>query len=152
MTRRRRTLIFIHALLAVVIAAALGYYTVRTDENDERYAWRMFSANRMVSCGTGELLPAVYKGQSRRPPTFSRGPQFLIGEQKRPAQLGRLFHMAWINLTKRGRESVIEAMAVELCKSNPGKPVYVLYDCAHVDGRVTIGSAGGFDVCRTGKL
>lgn len=143
----------IHVLFAIQIALPISYYTLRSDENDERYAWRMFSTNRMVSCGTGRLFEPVYGAvKARRPARYQRGPLFLIGEARRPAQLGRLFHTAWINLTRRGRESVIEAMAVELCKSNPDDPVYVEYDCAHVDGSVVTGSAGGFDICRTGKL
>jgi len=144
MTRRQYTLVLIHVFLAIQIALPIAYYAVRADKNDERFAWRMFSTTRMVSCGTGNLR--------KWPPRFQHKPRFMVGEQRRPAQLQRLFHTAWINLTARGRETVIEAMALELCKSNPGEPVYVQYDCAHLDGRVTTESSGGFDICRTGKL
>lgn len=153
MTRRQRTLVLIHVFLAIVIAMAVSYYAFRSDKNDERYAWRMFSKNRMVSCGAGQLFPPrLDPPASRRPAQYQRAPLFLIGEQRRPAQLGRLFHTAWINLTKRGRESIIEAVAVELCKSNPDEPVYVKFDCAHVDGEIVTGSTGGFDICGTGRL
>jgi hypothetical protein len=65
MTRRQRILVIIHVFLAIQIALPIGYYALRADRNDERYAWRMFSTNRMVSCGTGQLYPPSYDPGAR---------------------------------------------------------------------------------------
>jgi hypothetical protein len=133
---KRWPLIIIHAFLAVQIALPLHYYAGRADKNDERFAWRMFSPVRMIRCGHGPDL--------RSPPEFR--------VDGRPIAPGQIFHEAWLTIAGRGRADVIEAMALELCRRNPGKAVGVRYSCRQLDGEVRVMSSGGFDVCRTGAL
>lgn len=101
---------FIAAWLVVQLALPLLYYTARHDPHDERFAWRMFSPMHMVQC-----VPA-----------------FTVDD--RPVVLGRRFHQAWINIAKRGRFSVVEAMAERLCDDNPDKRVGLTLTCTRVGG------------------
>ncbi|HEU5055336.1 MAG TPA: hypothetical protein VFU21_02370 [Kofleriaceae bacterium] len=124
----RRALIFVHVFLAVQIALPLTYYHARRDKYDERFAWRMFSAERMAICT----------------------PAFRVDGT--PVRLFSHFHEAWINIARRGRRDVLEAMARRLCSKNPGKPVTLELTCKRVDGKVETPSAGVWDLCEKGRL
>lgn len=124
----RRALVFIHLYLAVQIALPLTYYYARRDKYDERFAWRMFSAERMAVCA----------------------PSFQVGG--RPVRLGSEFHEAWINIARRGRRDVVEAMAARLCSENPGQPVTLEMTCKTVAKKVETPSAGVWDLCQQGHL
>ncbi|MEM9492081.1 MAG: hypothetical protein AAGC55_23240 [Myxococcota bacterium] len=129
MPGKGRIFIAIHLFLAVQLAVPLSYYTCRSDENDERFAWRMFSSIRMKRCQ----------------------PIFRLGDERTPVRLGSTFHEAWITLARRGRQQVIVAMAEELCKRHPDQPVRVEVQCMGVDGnRETLG--GKWDMCELGLL
>jgi hypothetical protein len=120
---------FIAAFLAVQLLVPLTYYTVRRDPHDERFAWRMFSPMRMVQCD----------------------PRFVVDDQ--PFALGSRFHEAWIELAKRGRYVVIEAMAAELCRepgARAGRSVRVSLTCRGLDGADEF--RGGHDLCRIPEL
>jgi hypothetical protein len=117
---------FIAAFLLVQVLAPLHYYTVRRDRNDERFAWRMFSPTRMLSCE----------------------PTFLVDGQ--PAQLYATFHEAWIEIAKRGRFAVLEAMGARLCEQHAGKEVRLDLKCRGVDG--TLETWGGSDLCKFPEL
>lgn len=80
------------AFLAVQLLLPLHYYACRRDRHDERFAWRMFSPMRLTQCT----------------PQFTRN-----GDR---VDLGRRYHEAWITVAKRGRMSVLGAMARELCQ------------------------------------
>jgi hypothetical protein len=134
--RRAWILGFIHIYLLVQVAVPLHYYAARADKNDERFAWRMFSSVRLLRCGSG--------------PRLARPPEFRVGG--RPVDLYGEFHEAWVEISRRGRIHVIEAMARELCARNPGEPVTVSFSCTSVDGKGKLMSAGHFDVCLTGTL
>ena len=41
---------FIAVFVAVQLALPLHYYLLRDDHHDERFAWRMFSSTRMLTC------------------------------------------------------------------------------------------------------
>lgn len=124
----KRTLVFIHLFLAVQIALPLYYYQGRRDRNDERFAWRMFSPTRMLTCQ----------------------PRFFVGQPKRPVNPYGVFHEAWVNLARRGRLVVVEQMAARLCRENPGEPVYVDLQCRGVGDERQ--SHGGWDMCAIGSL
>ena len=94
-SHERRALIFIHVFLALQLLLPLSYYTVRSDHNDERFAWRMFSSIRMTTCQV----------------EFRTGP-----DQSPVRNLHGIFHEAWLGLARRGRQSVINAMAQHLCQ------------------------------------
>jgi hypothetical protein len=117
---------FIAVFLAVQVLAPLQYYACRRDRNDERFAWRMFSPTRMLSCD----------------------PSFLVDNQ--PAQLYATFHEAWIEIARRGRFAVLEAMGARLCKEHPGSEVRLDLKCRAVDGKVE--TWGGSDLCKFPEL
>lgn len=112
---------FIAGFLAVQLALPLTYYLARRDEHDERFAWRMFSSIRMVSCQV----------------------DVRVGDA--PVELNRQFHDAWIALAQRGRRNVIEAMGARLCKQHPGQPVTARLTCQPLRGAAY--AIGGFDLC-----
>ena len=95
--------------VAVQLLWPLEYYVGRRDPHDERFAWRMFSPMRMTTCA----------------PVFD-----VAGE---PVRLDSEFHEAWIELAKRGRFVVIEAMAQHLCAQHPDASVDVTLTCKYVD-------------------
>lgn len=100
---------FIAAFLALQLLLPLGYYVVRDDPHDERFAWRMFSPMRMARCRSA----------------------FTVDGQ--PVQLGSRFHEAWIEMASRGRFVVLEGMAEKLCKDHPGSKVGLALECAYLD-------------------
>lgn len=104
----------------------LTYYTSRRDPHDERFAWRMFSPMRMAQC-TPEM-----KVDGKR------------------IDLGGEFHEAWIEIARRGRFVVLEAMAAKLCKSK-AKSVTLNLTCKYV-GRDEPEQYGGFDMCQVPEI
>ncbi len=90
---KKAALVFIHVFVVLQLAAPLSYYTCRTDQNDERFAWRMFSPVRMLRCST----------------------KLVVGEERQPVRLRGIFHEAWLTIASRGRREVIASMAKELC-------------------------------------
>jgi hypothetical protein len=117
---------FIAVFVAVQALLPLHYYLARRDRHDERFAWRMFSPMRMVQCD----LRFIEDGQ--------------------PIALGSRFHEAWIELARRGRFVVIEAMAADLCREKDGRRVVVTMSCRYVDG--TREDWGGYDMCSVPEL
>lgn len=117
---------FIAVFLAVQVLAPLHYYLLRKDGNDERFAWRMFSPTRMLSCD----------------------PTFLV--DNRPAQLYATFHEAWIEIAKRGRFAVLEAMGARLCEQHAGSEVRLDLKCRGVDRKIE--TWGGSDLCKFPEL
>jgi hypothetical protein len=122
--------VFIHLFLLVQLALPVSYF-FRQDRYDERFAWRMFSAERMVKCET----------------------KFLLGEERKELPLDGLFHTAWLEMAQRGRKVVVEEMAARVCHDHPGLPLRVGLRCvAAADRSVDEVSRGVFDVCPSGKL
>ena len=123
----RRVHLFIALYLCAQIALPLSYYTCRNDKNDERFAWRMFSATRAIKCN----------------PTFS--------VDGRRYDVRRTFHVAWRRLAKRGRHAVVLAMAAKLCSDHPGKKVMVEMTCMALD-RSEVSYGGDYNICDVGAL
>jgi hypothetical protein len=117
---------FIVAFLLVQLFLPLRYYVMHRDPHDERFAWRMFSPIRMAQCR----------------------PTVTIGDA--PANLGGEFHEAWIEIAKRGRFGVVEAMGAQLCSKYPGKEVRVSLDCTYLDREPR--TYGGFNMCNVPEL
>jgi hypothetical protein len=120
--RERAIQIFIGVWLAVQLIVPIGYYAWRKDKNDERFAWRMFSPTRMMTCS----------------------PQFSV--DGKPLELGTLFHEGWVEIAKRGRFSVLEAMGAKLCAQHKGAAVVLDLQCKTVDNKTE--SWGGSDLCK----
>ena len=111
-------------ILIVVVSQLLiplRYYMRRRDPHDERFAWRMFSPIRMVQC-----IPEVDIDGQR-------------------LALDTKCHEAWIEIAKRGRFVVLEAMAAELCAAHPGRRVELRLTCTYVGGNTQ--QYGGYDMC-----
>ncbi len=117
---------FILVFLAAQLLLPLHYYFARRDPHDERFAWRMFSPMRMTKCT----------------PTFTL--------DDKPVALASEFHEAWIELARRGRFVVVEAMGAHLCAKNPGKSLTVTLDCTYLDRPPR--TWGGYDMCNVPLL
>ena len=117
---------FIALYLLVQLTLPLHYYLLRRDDHDERFAWRMFSPMRMLTCEVA----------------------ISVGDQ--PVVLRREFHDAWVEIAERGRRGVVSAMGAHLCKRHPGKPVIARLTCTPVKGMPY--PVGGFDLCQVPEL
>jgi hypothetical protein len=125
--RRHWLYVFIIPWIAVQLALPLIYYAARRDPHDERFAWRMFSPTRMIQCD----------------------PVFTIDDK--PIDLAGKFHEAWIDIAKRGRFAVVEAMGARLCHDIPGKRIELEMTCHNIDGTDERWGAG-YDVCTVPEL
>ncbi len=67
-----------------------------------------------------------------------------------PMNLGAEFHEAWLELAKRGRFVVIEAMGTQLCAEHPGKDIEVSLSCTYLDRPPQ--AYGGWDICAVPEL
>ncbi|MEO8700384.1 MAG: hypothetical protein ABI867_10085 [Kofleriaceae bacterium] len=118
-------------VIVVVLASQavlpLHYYLARRDPHDERFAWRMFSPMRMTSCAL------EMKVDGKR------------------LELGSEFHEAWIEIAKRGRFEVIEAMGARMCHKKPGSAVTIRLECTYID-RPEPHIYGGFNLCDAPKI
>jgi hypothetical protein len=132
---------FIAAFLLVQVIAPLHYYVARRDHHDERFAWRMFSPTRLMVCSDPEDVEK--QPWERRPPRFT-----VAGER---VVLGRQFHEAWVDLTKRGRYGVIERIGETLCAVNPGEQVRLSMACVYLDG-TRDDTADDLDLCAHPEL
>src|SRR5262245_41490292 len=77
---------FIGIFLAVQVLVPFSYYVIRSDKHDERFAWRMFSPQRMTQCR----------------------PRFFVGDDRKEVRVRTVFHEAWDEIAKRGRMVVVE--------------------------------------------
>ena len=117
---------FIVVFVLVQLLLPLRYYIGHRDKHDERFAWRMFSPIRMVSCT----------------PRFTVGGTVIEPRNE--------FHEAWQKIAERGRFVVIEAMGRELCTRYPKSAVVVDLTCTNLDK--SIESYGGYDICQVPYL
>lgn len=117
---------FIVAFLLVQLLLPLRYYIAHRDPHDERFAWRMFSPIRMAQCAPMVTIDGA------------------------PARLSSEFHEAWIEIAKRGRFGVVEAMGAKLCAKHPGKEVHVSLDCTYLDRPAR--TYGGWNMCHIPEL
>ena len=121
----KRTDLLIAGLIAFQTLVPLSYY-LGGDRSDERFAWRMFSAERMARCR----------------------PVFRVGEDGAPVRLGATFHEGWVEMANRGRRDVLQGMADRLCRDNPGQAVLLELTCEEIDKTTRQLSAGNWDLCR----
>ncbi len=107
---KQRVNIFIAVFLFVQLALPASYYLVNDNPADERYAWRMFSSQRVVQCRT----------------RWTEGPARQVFSPT--AEI----HVVWNTLITRQRTDVINAYAAKRCKaqSSAGEPeVYLTMTC-----------------------
>ena len=90
-------MIGICAFVLLQLLLPLSYYW-SDNPYDERFAWRMFSSVRMTRCN------------------------FELFEQDsgsaRPISLKSEYHVVWINLAKRARQDVVDAMIQRACSQH----------------------------------
>ena len=101
-------------LVAAQVAIPASYYLRQGDRDDERFAWRMFSATRFRSCEVSAV---------ERDP---RGEHAL--------DLTHALHASWVGLLRRGRRSVIEKFLGARCTLPERLAVSLLRSCREVDG------------------
>lgn len=106
--------------LAVQLGLPLSYYA-SSDRYDERFAWRMFSSQRMVRCSVAFRDP-------------------------NPVALGGEIAAPWVTWMKRGHRRVVLAFADQRCAE--GGELYVDMVCVLPDGRVDHPLAPDQDLCR----
>jgi hypothetical protein len=99
------------------IALPASYY-FRDDPLDERFAWRMFSPVRTVSC------QALLYDES--------------GSGKRRLQLLREVHVAWKGLLERGREHILSGFARKWCGDAPGRKLTADISCSTPEALVLV--------------
>jgi hypothetical protein len=88
---------FIAVWLAVQLALPAWYYVGDRDPHDERFAWRMFSPTRMVTCNI-----EFYEGNARTP---------------NPERVQRELHVAWRAYLQRGRLTIARRYMEKTCQS-----------------------------------
>src|SRR4051812_34931418 len=113
---------FIVVFLLAQLILPLRYYLAHRDPHDERFAWRMFSPMRMVQCAPSLSIDG------------------------KPQTLDREFHEAWVEIAKRGRFVVVEAMGERLCREHPSSSVVITLDCKYLDRPDR--TWGGYDICK----
>lgn len=118
-------------LVSIQIAIPASYYLLRSDRDDERFAWRMFSAVRVKKCKV----------------TITE-----IERQRRlPVDLKHSFHSAWVHALERGRERVIEASLERRCERR-GVVEAVLERSCQDAARRTLASEFARMKCADGQL
>jgi hypothetical protein len=94
---RIRPAVWLWLLVALQLAIPASYY-LRAERDDERFAWRMFSAVRLRRC---EVSAYDVKGSSRR-----------------RVELPHALHASWIRSLERGRPNVIDRFLATRCAAD----------------------------------
>lgn len=102
-------------LVALQVAIPASYYLVREDRDDERFAWRMFSAVRLTRC-------EVRAWDERGPATTAA------------IALPAALHASWIRSLERGRHSVIERFLSSRCSGEGVTGSALERDCKSPSG------------------
>jgi hypothetical protein len=111
--RRKSALLWL--LVLVQLAIPSSYYLVRADHEDERFAWRMFSALRFRNCNVQ---------------AFEQ-----IAGQERSIALSSTLHASWIGALRRGRGRVIGHFLESRCAQNGVESATIERRCREVDLR-----------------
>lgn len=117
-------------LVALQIAIPAAYY-VRGDRDDERFAWRMFSAVRVQRC---------------RVRAFES-----LGAEQRRIDLDSALHSGWVRALERGRERVIERLLRTRCRQRSVTSSELRRDCEDAADRELGVERFAFD-CQSAKL
>lgn len=106
---------FLWLLVAVQVAIPASYYLRKSDLDDERFAWRMFSAVRVKRC-TVELFEVGSAGEH-------------------PVDLEKALHSSWRSALARGRTRVIQHFLAEHCERTAAERLEFLRSCRDADGK-----------------
>jgi hypothetical protein len=100
-------------LVALQVAIPASYY-VRADRDDERFAWRMFSAVRVKRCEVE--LREQHEGVWQE------------------VDMAPVVHASWRNALKRGRRRVIERLLEKRCEQPGTEAAELLRRCKNTQG------------------
>jgi hypothetical protein len=104
---------FLWSLVALQVLLP-GLYYLRADaEDDERFAWRMFSALRFRRCRV--------EAQDEQ------------GASVQALELPGVLHASWIGLVQRGRRDVVEHLLSRRCDAPKHSGATLLRACVEVD-------------------
>ena len=101
--------------MLVQLAIPASYYLCRPGSEDERFAWRMFSATRLRTC----QLSA----------------REVVAGTEQPIALERELHASWVGALQRGRQPVIDKFLDRHCVHHGVDAVRLVRRCIEVDGR-----------------
>lgn len=102
-------------VVALQVAIPASYYFGRNDPDDERFAWRMFSAVRVKRCEV-EL-------REQRDGRFER------------VRLEPILHGGWRNALKRGRKRVIARLLEQRCREPGVEAAELVRTCKSAAGK-----------------
>ncbi len=128
---RQRGARWLWLLVLAQLAIPAAYY-LGGERDDERFAWRMFSAVRVQRCSVLAFAVAT-------------------SGEKTPVNLDAALHSAWIRALERGRERVIERFLGQHCARSRGTRVDLLRSCKDAARRATGRERFSID-CPSGKL
>lgn len=115
-------------LVALQVAIPASYYLVRVDRDDERFAWRMFSSQRVERC-------RVAARESVSVPA-SRGQLAATTERARDVDVKRALHASWQRSLERGRSSVVEHFLASRCRQNEVRSALLDRRCMAASGEL----------------
>ena len=101
--------------MLVQIAIPASYYLVRDDPDDERFAWRMFSAIRLKRC---DVQADELRGEGAR----------------RAIRLEHALHASWQRSLARGRRPVVERFLASRCAHDEVSEVHLTRQCTSPSG------------------
>ena len=119
-------------LVAIQVAIPASYYLWRSPTDDERFAWRMFSAVRLKRCTV-----QVFDDEG--------------ASDKRPLALAHAAHASWVRSMTRGRQRVIERFLATRCAGRRAAEPVLFRHCAWPSGRTLPSEAYRYD-CAAGQL
>ncbi len=130
-TNKQRRASWLWLLVFVQVAIPASYY-LRGDRDDERFAWRMFSAVRVQSC---RVRAWAFDG---------------AGEKTR-IDLEASLHSAWVRSLERGRSRVITHFLAQQCARERLTYAELVRSCKDAAQRDAGETRYALD-CRNGKL
>lgn len=119
------------AVVLVQLAIPASYYLRDAAADDERFAWRMFSAVRFRKCEV-EAYEAAPSG-------------------RRALDLDRELHASWVGLLRRGRPAVIASFLRSRCHQPRLQTASLRRSCREIDGVGRFVERYGLE-CATGQL
>ncbi len=128
---KQRGAVWLWLLVVVQLAIPASYY-LRGERDDERFAWRMFSAVRVQKCRV-RAFAIPTEGKKQR------------------LDLEALLHSAWVRSLERGRARVIERFLSEQCARTLAERAELVRSCEDASRESTTEQRFSRD-CRSGKL
>jgi len=110
---KKRVQIFLAIFVVLQLVIPLRYY-FGSDPYDERFSWRMFSAVRVHRCQVGVTER--------------------IDDQRRPVDLNRAVHRAWVTTLQRNRDNVAQKFLRARCGGESVTEVTITNNCVDPDG------------------